>query len=443
MLKRVHQYQDFPEPDHTSKVVYWMERDHRVYDNHALAFAQEMAKFRQQALEVAVLLCKDTITMQERQVSFAIEGLKCVEKNLMRYNIALKVFTDFEDFYEYLDMSASRLITDFNPLKRKVRLIEQVKKLKLPIHEVDSHNIVPCRYIYDLYGKQVAARTIRPRINKFLLDYLDDFPNMVNHDLNNFKLEPVDWARVHKDLDYGYDAKKLEVVAGEAAALSQFMAFMKVAEHFSDLRNNPEKDYQSGLSVYLHFGHISAQRLAYLTKTMMPPSQSKDDFLEQLIIRKELTDNYCINNELQDKVEGFDNWALKTLEDHKNDPRDPSYSLEEFEKGLSYDPIWNAAQLELVKFGNIHGYLRMYWAKKILEWSKDYKTAFETALYLNDKYALDGNDPNGLVGIAWSIGGVHDHGWKERPVFGKIRYMNDKGCKRKFDVDLYINRIKN
>ena len=165
---------------------------------------------------------------------------------------------------------------------------------------------------------------------------------------------------------------------------------------------------------------------------------SADAYLEELIVRKELSDNFCFYNAHYDSLQGIKPWAIQTLQDHWGDEREYIYSLEQFEQAETHDPAWNAAQTEMVRAGKMHGYMRMYWAKKILEWTKDPEEAFEYAIYLNDRYELDGHDPNGYVGILWSIGGLHDRGWRERPVFGKIRYMNFKGLRRKFNIQAYI-----
>eukprot|EP00252_Welwitschia_mirabilis_P013725 TRINITY_DN3022_c0_g1_i3.p1 TRINITY_DN3022_c0_g1~~TRINITY_DN3022_c0_g1_i3.p1 ORF type:complete len:340 (-),score=58.79 TRINITY_DN3022_c0_g1_i3:353-1372(-) len=170
--------------------------------------------------------------------------------------------------------------------------------------------------------------------------------------------------------------------------------------------------------------------------------QSVDAFLEELIIRRELADNFCFYQTHYDSLQGAWEWARKTLIEHASDKREHIYTREQLEKAETFDPLWNASQLEMVYHGKMHGFMRMYWAKKILEWTEGPDVALATAIYLNDKYELDGRDPNGYVGCMWSICGVHDQGWRERPVFGKIRYMNYAGCKRKFDTDRYINYVK-
>ena len=166
--------------------------------------------------------------------------------------------------------------------------------------------------------------------------------------------------------------------------------------------------------------------------------QQKEAFLEQLIIRRELSENFCFYNDKYDDYEGFPAWAKKSLNAHRNDEREYIYSLENLDSAETHDALWNAAQQEMKYKGKMHGYMRMYWAKKILEWSFSPEIALENAIKLNNSYEIDGNDPNGYTGIAWSIGGVHDRPWFERPIFGQVRYMNYNGCKSKFDVRKYI-----
>jgi deoxyribodipyrimidine photo-lyase len=206
-------------------------------------------------------------------------------------------------------------------------------------------------------------------------------------------------------------------------------------------RNDPTLDAQSHLSPYIHFGQLSAQRIALEVFKADAGEEVKDTFLEELIVRRELSDNFCYYNLDYDNTNGFPAWARKTLDEHRKDPRDYLYSRDQFEQAETHDDLWNAAQREMAKRGKMHGYMRMYWAKKILEWTPSPEIALETAIYLNDRYAIDGRDPNGYAGIAWSIGGVHDRAWNERMVFGKVRYMSYNGCKSKFNIKRYIERI--
>lgn len=236
---------------------------------------------------------------------------------------------------------------------------------------------------------------------------------------------------------------------GEDAAMEVLMGskngFLTARlKNYSMDRNNPLKPKAlSGLSPYLHFGQIAAQRCALearKVRTLSP--QAVDTFSEELIVRRELADNFCFYQPHYDSLQGAWEWARRTLMDHASDKREHTYTMQQLEKAQTADPLWNASQLEMVHYGKMHGFMRMYWAKKILEWTSGPTEALAIAITLNDKYEIDGRDPNGYVGCMWSICGVHDQGWRERPVFGKIRYMNYAGCKRKFDVDGYIAYVK-
>ncbi|MBP1757643.1 MAG: Deoxyribodipyrimidine photo-lyase type, partial [Firmicutes bacterium] len=231
-------------------------------------------------------------------------------------------------------------------------------------------------------------------------------------------------------------------------------------------RNDPNRPVTSRLSPYLHFGQISAQRVALEVQARAAQAvehaqrialevQTRDDqpvelalgtaaadFLEELIVRRELADNFCFYNPHYDSYDGFPAWARQTLDRHRADPRAYRYSSEQLETGQTADNLWNAAQQELVRQGTMPGYLRMYWAKKLLEWCASPELAMQIAINFNDGYALDGRDPNGYTGIAWSIGGVHDRPWGERPVFGTIRFMSYDGCKRKFSIEDYVRKVK-
>ncbi len=209
---------------------------------------------------------------------------------------------------------------------------------------------------------------------------------------------------------------------------------------YNERRNDPTLDGQSDLSPYLHFGQVSAQKLAWEVRRRALDTPSGDAFLEELIVRRELSDNFCLYNEKYDSFEGFPAWAQKSLNAHRGDKREFLYSPKQFENAATHDELWNACQREMVQRGKMHGYMRMYWAKKILEWSASPEEALATAIDLNDRYELDGRDPNGYAGVAWSIGGVHDRAWFERPVYGQIRYMNANGCKAKFDVASYLRK---
>lgn len=439
--KRVRKLND--ESKGSGPVVYWMSRDQRVNDNWALLFAREIALENKVPLIVVFCLVPSFLEAAERQYEFMLKGLAETEKSLKSLDIGFTLLTGKPEFAIDLfcrEQQAGALVSDFSPLRINRQWKEALaKKLTIAFYEVDAHNIIPC-WITST-KQEYAAYTIRPKIKKILPEYLTDIPEIKKHPFPPVKpAAPTNWQKASESLKIDRRVKEVkQFKPGEKAAWEAMRHFIesKLARYDSD-RNNPNLDGQSNLSPYLHFGHLSAQRLALMVKGNEEPGVQPESYLEELIVRRELSDNYCFYNAHYDTVKAFPRWARESLDEHNKDHREYVYSPEEFEKAKTHDPLWNAAQVEMVSRGKMHGYMRMYWAKKILEWTDLPEEAMRIAVYLNDKYSLDGRDPNGYAGIAWSIGGVHDRAWKERPIFGKVRYMSYNGSKRKFDVDQYI-----
>ncbi len=452
-------------------VIYWMSRDQRVSDNWSLLYALELSAEINSFVIVAFALTNSFPGANMRHYGFMIRGLMEVEKKLASENIQFCLLTGNppETIAELTkSVRASAIVTDFDPLHIKKEWKNNLLKLiDIPLYDVDAHNIVPCRIASDKL--EFAAYTIRPKIKKLLNDYMEKYPDVWSksssqsgkspasrkmnyetsanhgtmlHDGNPFCKETVNWEKILRYISSEADNGVKEVtwlVSGEDAAFKVLDNFLdKKLAGYDNNRNDANADASSGLSPYLHFGQISAQRIAQEVIRASGGDSNTEAFLEELIIRRELSDNYCHFNPQYDTFEGFHEWAKTTLNNHRKDEREYLYGREEFEMAQTHDPLWNAAQIEMVNRGKMHGYMRMYWAKKMLEWTPSPEKALETAIYLNDKYELDGRDPNGYTGCAWSIGGVHDRAWGERPVYGKIRYMNASGCKRKFNTDLYI-----
>ncbi|MFO7446991.1 MAG: deoxyribodipyrimidine photo-lyase [Ignavibacteriaceae bacterium] len=426
-------------------VIYWMSRDQRAHDNWALLFAQQLSFEKNRGLVVIFNLVNEFLEASIRQYGFMLKGLQEAEKELAKYNIPFVLLSgkpeiNIPSFIK--DVNASALITDFDPLKIKLKWQEQVRaKIQIPYYIVDTHNIVPAWHVS---GKQeFGAYTIRPKINRLLPEFLEDFPLLSKMKKSEaLSFDKTDWVHAGKSLKINYDVKEVNrIKPGSKEAQKTLNYFLREKiNNYASQRNDPNKNAQSNLSPYLHFGQISAQRIALETKEFDCDGESKNAFLEELIVRRELSDNYCYYNKNYDAFEGFPKWAQGTLNKHKKDKREFIYTLKEFEEAKTHEDLWNAAQKELLYTGKLHGYMRMYWGKKILEWSKSPEEALRISIYLNDKYSLDGRDPNGYTGCAWSIGGVHDRAWAERGVFGQIRYMNRNGAKRKFDVDEYVKK---
>lgn len=426
-------------------VIYWMSRDQRSRDNWSLIFAQDLALETKCPLAVIFCLVPEFLGATLRHYSFMIKGLKEVDAHLRGKNIPFYMLSGQPDVEipAFLEKyNAGILITDFDPLRIKVKWKEEVaQRIDIPIYEIDTHNIIPCWITSP--KQEYGAYTIRPKINRLLPEFLKEFPLLKYQNINWEEAPKNDWGKMIASLGIENSVPKVDwIIPGEEAAQKALENFLlDKLDKYPEARNDPNQDGQSNLSPYIHFGHISSQRIALEVSKSMVSQEAKATFLEELIVRKELSDNFCFYNDSYDSFDGFPDWAKRTLDEHRNDNREYVYSLKQFELSQTHDNLWNVAQNHKVRTGKMHGYMRMYWAKKILEWAESPEEAMKIAIYLNDKYELDGRDPNGYTGISWSIGGTHDRAWKERPVFGKIRYMSYNGCRSKFDVERYISTV--
>ena len=427
-----------------NSVLYWMVRDKRVYDNWALLEAQKIALKNNAYLIVCFnyhCFYKDA---NIRQYKFLFDGLRETSQKLDNLKINFYLINGWakKEIPRLIDQhKVGHLVTDFSPLKvYKKRLSQVIEKVAIPVTQVDTHNIIPAWKTSS--KKEYAAYTIRPKIKKLLPTYLTDIPKIKSHPIFfKDKKNIIDWDKVINDLKIDFTVKTLDwILPGEKEALNSLNNLNRRLINYDTQRNDPNLNKLSNMSPYFHYGHLSPQRVAFEIKKSELPLEDKDSFLEEMIVRRELADNFCHYEKNYDFFDGYHDWAKTTLNEHRNDERKYIYSPDQFEESQTHNDLWNAAQNEMKIKGKMHGFMRMYWAKKILEWSPDPETAHQTAIDLNDKYQIDGRDPNGYTGIAWSIGGIHDRAWFERPIFGKVRYMNYNGCKRKFDVKKYIEK---
>ncbi len=423
-------------------IVYWMSRDQRIEDNWAVIFGLELAKEKNQPFVIVFNLVKSFLDATYRHFHFMLMGLKETQLKSHEYNIPFKLLlgNPIENIPEFLrKIKAGVLITDFDPLKIKRYWKNKISQaIDIPFYEVDAHNIVPTFYASD--KMEFAAYTYRPKIKKLLPYFLEEFP-IIDNQKKYWDFEEINPDELLSQIKVDTTVREVkDIKPGATNAQLELDYFIShKLNKYNELRNNPNYNYQSNLSPYLHFGQISSQRIALEIKKLNSEDANTESFLEELIVRRELSDNFCYYCPNYDNNLGFHEWAIKSLQEHSKDEREFTYTLEQFEKAQTHEDLWNAAQMEMVQKGKMHGYMRMYWAKKILEWTPNPEEAQKMAIYLNDKYSIDGRDPNGYTGIAWSIGGVHDRPWADRPVFGKIRYMNLNGAQRKFDIVQYIN----
>ena len=423
-------------------VLYWMHRNFRARDNWGLIHAREEALRRKTPIIAAFCLAPKFLDATLRHYDFLLKGLEETSAALKVTNIPLLVrIGDPEAEIHRLvgDVRPGLIVTDYDPLRIKQKWLQSLLRKPLaPVHEVDGRNIIPCWMASD--HREFMTRTIRPKIHQLLPRFLTPFPEMQPH--------PFIWEGGKRYFDFTDFSRYVRVdnrVApvssvrpGETAAALVLAEFLDRRLKAYELRNDPNHDVCSNLSPYLHFGMISAQSIVLEIQKRGYTGKNVDSFLDELVVRRELAENFCLYCQEYDNESGFPEWARQSLASHIADRRPFLYSDEALERGETHDRLWNAAQRQMLVTGKMHGYMRMYWAKKILEWTEEPAQALRIAIRLNDRYSLDGRDSNGYAGIAWSIGGLHDRGWPERPVFGKVRYMSDRGMARKFDLEEYI-----
>jgi deoxyribodipyrimidine photo-lyase len=368
-----------------------------------------------------------------------LEGLKEVKHSLEKRGIQMvTLHKSPETGVLQLAKKASLAVVDRGYLKiQKAWRDYASKKMDCPLVQVETDVVVPVEETS--IKEEYAAATIRSKITRkldaFLVPLKEREPIIDSLSLNFDSFDIQDVEKAISKLRLERSVKRVDAFhGGTKEAKSHLEIFLESKlDRFPELRNDPTLDYLSHMSPYLHFGQISP---SISPQGFEKRSLGAESFLEELIIRRELSMNFVFYNEKYDSLESIPDWAKKTLRTHQKIGVHISIPLRNL-RTRTHDPYWNAAQKEMVIKGKMHGYMRMYWGKKILEWSKTPEEAFKTALYLNNKYELDGRDPNGFTGVAWCFG-KHDRPWGERAIFGNVRYMNDRGLKRKFDADKYV-----
>ncbi|HEY7716965.1 MAG TPA: deoxyribodipyrimidine photo-lyase [Candidatus Binatia bacterium] len=428
-------------------IVYWMQRSQRARDNLALNVAIEVANGLTKPVVVFFALRGGTHYANQRHYQFMIDGFPALAAGLRERNVGFVVARSPEhDIRRFCrQVSPCLLIGDEDPRRgAEKRRATVAREIKVPFWTVDSDVIVPTR----LLGKEhFAARTIRPKIYQQLREFLKPVRSVKAKIVWN-PGRPVASLPVDANLLEGLGIDRSVAparlfVGGSIAARAALRRFVgERLKGYAKNRNQPQLDGTSQLSPYLHFGQIGPHEVAFAVKDADAPTEDRRAFLEELIVRRELAMNFVRYNENYDSFAASEPWADRTLRRHAKDRRKFNYNERQLENAETHDPLWNAAQKQMVLTGWMHGYLRMYWAKKILEWSLSAAQAFDVAVRLNDRYELDGRDPNGYAGIAWAIVGKHDRAWgPERPVYGKIRYMSYESTSRKFDSKAYIERV--
>lgn len=428
-------------------VAYWMQSSQRLEYNQALGYAVERANQLNQPLLIFFLLDSNYPEAEYRHFKFMLQGIKEVKNQLKAAEINFYV-VDYKKFevLERITKRASLVISEKVYLKHLRKWKSRAaQRLSIPFYLVESNLVCPIEEVSD--KEEYAAYTIRKKINRIRDRYLIEYQR---EKLQNKEQITLDEAEINiiENLDLylaemkpeKYSEEKDYFVGGYKEAKLKLNDFLKnKLKDYDQKRNIPHLNFQSDLSPYLHFGQISAQEVALAA---LKSEYDAEDFLEELIVRRELAFNFVYYNQNYDgSLEDIlYDWAYQTLMEHQGDEREYLYNYQQLENAETHDKYWNAAQKEMLITGKMHNYMRMYWGKKILEWTADPEEAYQWALKLNNKYSLDGRDPNSYAGVGW-VFSKHDRAWKEREIFGKVRYMNAGGLERKFDMDKYLKKI--
>jgi deoxyribodipyrimidine photo-lyase len=426
-------------------VVYWMQRSQRGVDNPALDVAVEAANALGKPVVAFFAPVPFYPNANLRAYRFLVEGIPDIATALAKRNVGfvLRRYPDHSLLKFCEEVKPALVVGDENPMREPERWRQiAAQKLRIPLWTVDSDVIVPSRLIEK---EQYAAFHIRKKLEAQLDRFLVR-PANPRAKVTWKKPAKVDALAPDFDVTKDWQLDRSVVPSndfkgGTKEAMRLLAEFVeKKLKRYARDRNHPELDGTSRLSPYLHFGHISPLTVALAVQKSAAPKADKESFINELLVWRELAINFVTCNPNYDNFESGENWAHRTLAGHARDPRPYLYSEKQLENAETHDPLWNAAQMQMVNTGWMHNYMRMYWGKKILEWSRTPAEAYRIAVTLNDKYELDGRDPNGYAGVAWSIVGKFDRPWFERPIFGLIRYMSGESTGKKFDSRRYIEQ---
>ncbi|MBX3294476.1 MAG: deoxyribodipyrimidine photo-lyase [Acidobacteria bacterium] len=436
-------------------VLYWMQMFKRTSHNHALIWAIRKANELKLPLVVYEGLKYYYPWASDRLHTFILEGVEEKRREFERLGIRYIFYLQKDESspkntVAKLARDAALIVTDDFPCfiipghNRRI-----AKRAEIAVHAVDSNGIIP---MSKFEKEEYAAYTIRPKIKKLLPSYLKPFAEeTVEKDSTNIDIDASFETVVTADgiaelvsqSDIDHSVKPSPVYhGGTANGRERLMKFVEeILPDYDNARNKPDRDGSSRLSAYLHFGFLSPLEIALAVQDADAPQESKDAYLEELIVRRELSYNMTRHNPKYESLAALPDWVHKTMRAHADDEREVTYTLEELEASQTHDELWNACQREMVLTGEMHNYVRMLWGKNVIAWSRSYEEAFETLVHLNNKYCLDGRNPNSYAGILWCFG-KHDRPWMERPVFGQIRYMTSGSTGRKFDSKKYIQWTK-
>lgn len=426
-------------------VLYWMQRSQRAEWNMALEYAIEMGKKLDKGVVVCFGLMEDYPEATERHYAFMLEGISEVGEKLNQRNISFILRIGHPvDVAQEIAADACLVICDQGYLRhmRKWRS-DLADKIAVPLIQVEDNAVVPVETASD--KEEYAARTIRKKIHQNLSQFGEGIhPLKPAKSTLQLGLKGEDIAETDqllKKLDPPKNPGRIDTFrGGTKEAKKHFRQWMDHGYHQYDKdRNQPHLENVSHMSPYLHFGQISP--LWLLDQMKSKRGENKDSYLEELIVRRELAINFVWFNKEYDSLKAIPDWAWETLETHKSDKRERVYTMEEMENAETHDPYWNKAMQTMKDRGYLHNHMRMYWGKQILLYTNTPQYAHNVVTELNNKYFLDGRDPNSYANIAWLFGN-HDRGWTEREVFGKVRSMTKSGLERKIDTEAYLSKFE-
>jgi deoxyribodipyrimidine photo-lyase len=427
-------------------VLYWMQNAQRAEDNAALDQAILLANSLGVAVSTFFALDEQVPHASARTFSFMLQGLRETQARLADRGAPLVIRRGpavAELLSLCVELRPAAVVTDLSPLRRGRALRQKAASvLSVPLVEVDTEHIVPLLLI----GREHwAARTLRPVIERHLPAMLvvppTCEPEIAGPVAPGLELESTDLAGLVRTLSIDHTVGPVpDRPGGRTAGLARLRSFLDAGlVGYRDGRSAIGGG--SGLSPYLRFGQLAPLRVALAARAADAPPPDRAAFLEQLIVRRELAANFVFFNGDYGSLAGAPAWARATLARHADDPRPALYGRDQLESAATADDAWNAAQRELLHLGRIEGYPRMYWGKKLIEWTADPADALALGLELNDRYALDGRSPNGFTNLLWCFG-CHDRPWPERPIFGTVRTMTSGGLRRKLDHAAYVARTE-
>ncbi|MCB5261579.1 MAG: deoxyribodipyrimidine photo-lyase [Candidatus Cloacimonetes bacterium] len=460
-----------------SYVLYWMQQAQRIQISPALDYAMAEAQRMKLGLTVCFTLSDEIPEANIRHYRFMIEALPDIALGLKERKIPFHILLGKPvELIPKLGQKARLVVLDHGYLNWQKAWRDEIFGNELlsdtDIVQLDSEATVPVHQASD--KEEYSAATLRRKLVSKLPAWLD-YPAPAVYDIPAYSLDlqgiphyPDDLQDLDRLWDWVRTELRLQsspgiihsIAGGYVQAQEKLDSFIKnKLPNYTQYRSHPDKDFVSELSPYLHFGQISALEIIHKIfeaeqvpvdtlpqliadkKRLSGKILNLADYAEELIVRRELSMNFCFYNQLYDSAQCLPIWARKTLNDHLLDAREQQYSLDRLEEGETNDIYWNAAQKQMLSTGKMHGYMRMYWGKRLLAWCPSVDEAFEILLYLNNKYELDGRDVNAYAGVAWCFG-KHDRPWAQRPIYGMVRYMNANGLKRKFDMNTYLAKVE-